>query len=351
MSDLQAVLCGYYGEGNGGDEALLVSMLEMLPANVKPLVLSANPQQTTANYGVKAVDRKSLQVFSALRSSQALILGGGSLIQDATSIRNSIYYGGIMGLAQQLGLSTIAIGQGIGPLNQQITRWIAERAFGGCAALTVRDAASAFILQNWSISCMMAPDPVWNLAATPVPELADLPSPRIAITLRSHPQLTPDRLSRLTQALVEVQKATNSFILIVPFQPRTDLAISQQIQAQLPDVSQIVTMDDPKKLKGVFQGVQLAIGMRFHSLIMAAAEGCRCFALSYDPKVTQLMSDLAIPGWELAQIPTNTEQIVEAWLQQFTTGQPLATPQLQALQTRTNIHQELLAAALQKRNA
>jgi polysaccharide pyruvyl transferase CsaB len=310
MSDLQAVLCGYYGEGNGGDEALLVSMLEMLPTNVKPLVLSANPQQTMASYGVQAVDRKSLQVLAALRSSQALILGGGSLIQDATSIRNSIYYGGIMGLAQQLGLQTIAIGQGIGPLNQPITRWIAKRAFGSCAALTVRDAASAFILQDWSISCMMAPDPVWNLDATPVPELVNLPTPRIAITLRSHSQLTPARFSLLTQALVDVQKATNSFILIVPFQPSTDLAMSQELQSQLPGVSQIVTMDDPKKLKGVFQGVQLAIGMRFHSLIMAAAEGCRCF-------------------------------------HRFTHGEPLTGKQLQDLKTRTSIHQKLLAAALQ----
>jgi polysaccharide pyruvyl transferase CsaB len=346
MSDLQAVLCGYYGEGNGGDEALLVSMLEMLPANVKPLVLSANPKQTTASYGVKAVDRKSLQVITALRSSQALILGGGSLIQDATSIRNSIYYGGIMGLAEQFGLKTIAIGQGIGPLNQQITRWIAERAFGGCAALTVRDTASAFILQDWSISCMMAPDPVWNLVATPVPELVDLPSPRIAITLRNHPQLTPERLQVLTQALIELQKATNSLVLIVPFQPSTDLVMSQQLQAQLPGVSQVVTMDDPKKLKGVFQGVQLAIGMRFHSLIMAAAEGCRCFAISYDPKVTQLMADLEMPGWELAQIPTDPDQVAATWLQQFTDGQPLTASQLQALQTKTNIHKELLAAAL-----
>ncbi len=346
MSDLQAVLCGYYGEGNGGDEALLVSMLEMLPANVKPLVLSANPQQTTASYGVAAIDRKSLQVISALRSSQALILGGGSLMQDATSLRSPIYYGGIMGLAQQFGLKTIAIGQGIGPLHQQLTRWIAERAFGGCAALTVRDTASAFILQDWSISCMMAPDPVWNLAATTVPELAELPTPRIAITLRHHPQLTPARLSVLTQALIDLQKATNSFILIVPFQPHTDLAISQQLQAQLPAVSQIVVINDPKQLKGVFQGVQLAIGMRFHSLIMAAAEGCRCFALSYDPKITQLMSELAMPGWDLTDIPLAKEPIVAAWLHQYTAGQTLTEQQLQAIKTRTSIHKELLATAL-----
>ncbi|WP_421655307.1 hypothetical protein [Leptothermofonsia sp. ETS-13] len=43
MGTVQAILCGYYGQGNGGDEALLVSLLQMLPQHVAPLVLSGNP--------------------------------------------------------------------------------------------------------------------------------------------------------------------------------------------------------------------------------------------------------------------------------------------------------------------
>ncbi|MEL7407735.1 MAG: polysaccharide pyruvyl transferase CsaB, partial [Cyanobacteria bacterium J06558_2] len=31
MSPQRAILCGYYGMGNVGDEALLVSLLQMLP--------------------------------------------------------------------------------------------------------------------------------------------------------------------------------------------------------------------------------------------------------------------------------------------------------------------------------
>jgi polysaccharide pyruvyl transferase WcaK-like protein len=110
MTEIQAVLCGYYGKGNGGDEALLVSMLEMLPPQVKPPVLSAAPRATSKNYGVKSADRmNSGAVVRALKASQIFIFGGGSLIQDATSLRNSIYYGGLMGLAQQFGLQTMAI--------------------------------------------------------------------------------------------------------------------------------------------------------------------------------------------------------------------------------------------------
>jgi polysaccharide pyruvyl transferase CsaB len=347
MSEIQAVLCGYYGKGNGGDEALLVSMLEMLPPTVKPLVLSADPRATSKNYGVKSADRmKSGSVVRALKASQMLILGGGSLIQDATSIRNSIYYGGLMGLARQFGLQTIAIAQGIGPINQPLTRWIAKRAFGNCAAISVRDPASAALLQEWGIAAMMAPDPVWSLAATPVPEIASIPSPKIAVTLRSHPQLTNDRLEILTKALVNLQVATGAHVLLVPFQPTTDLDIAQQIQAELTDNSQVITLTNPKQLKGLFQGVDLAIGMRYHSLIMAAAEGCKCWAISYDPKVSKLMTEIDIPGWELTDIPLDANIITQAWLQQIDRGVSLISQKVLSLSQKSLAHQDLLTATI-----
>jgi polysaccharide pyruvyl transferase CsaB len=347
MTEIQAVLCGYYGKGNGGDEALLVSMLEMLPPHVKPVVLSGNPLETRKSYGVKSYDRmNSGAVIRALRESQALILGGGSLFQDATSLRNSIYYGGLMGLAQQFGLKTIAIAQGIGPLNKPLTQWIAKGAFGGCAAVSVRDTASAMLLNAWGISSAMAPDPVWSMSATPVPEIANLPHPKIAITLRSHPKLTPDRLNRITQSLVDLQTKTGSYILIVPFQPTTDLELSHQIQSQLPGESKIVTLSDPRQLKGLFQGVDLAIGMRYHSLIMAAAEGCKCWAISYDPKVSKLMTEVQIPGWDIADVPTDAAEITQAWQNHLDRGQGLTPETVNTIAQQSLTHRDLLAAAL-----
>jgi polysaccharide pyruvyl transferase CsaB len=347
MTEIQAVLCGYYGKGNGGDEALLVSMLEMLPQNVKPLVLSADPRATSKSYGVRSYDRmNSGAVVRALRESQVLILGGGSLIQDATSIRNSIYYGGLMGLARQFGLQTIAIAQGIGPLHKPLTRWIAKQAFSNCAAVSVRDPASAALLETWGISGEIAPDPVWSLAATPVPAIASISSPKIAVTLRSHPKLTNERLDLLTKALVDLQAATGGHILLVPFQPTTDMDIAEQIQAELTENSQVVTLTDPKQLKGLFQGVDLAIGMRYHSLIMAAAEGCKCWAISYDPKVSKLMTEIDMPGWELVDLPTTTDTIVQAWQQHLNTGTALSAESVRTLSQASLIHKNLLTAAI-----
>ena len=344
---MQAVLCGYYGKGNGGDEALLATLLQMLPNNVTPLVLSGNPEATTNRYRVKSCDRNSLpQVIQALRQSDVFIWGGGSLMQDATSAVSPFYYGGLMTLAQAMGLKTIAWGQGIGPLKRPLTQFLARRNFSSCNAVSVRDRSYAALLTNWQVSCTLAPDPVWALESVAVPGLWDLPAPRVAVTLRSHPLLTPTRLATFTRALGDFQTATQTCILLVPFQQSQDLAIAQSIQPQLSGKSEIFSLEDPKALKGLFRGVEMAIGMRLHSLIMAASEGCRCFALSYDPKVSQLMSDLDMAGWELSQMPEDPNVISKTWIEHFVNGNATSPEKIASLVDRAMLHQELLTELL-----
>lgn len=343
---MRAVLCGYYGKGNGGDEALLAALLQMLPAHVEPFVLSGNPVETARRYGVAAGDRMSSSIFRVFRRSDAFIWGGGSLMQDATSALSPVYYAGLMGLARRMGLKTIAWAQGIGPLHRASTRCLTEKAFTGCAAVSVRDRASAQFLMDWKIPCTLAPDPVWALEPRPVPGLWDLPAPRVAVVLRPHPQLTPTRLQVLTRALSDFQKATQTCLLLIPFQPEQDLAIAQSIQPQLSGPSHILTLEDPQQLRGVFEGVEMAIAMRFHGLIMAAAAECRCFAISYDPKVSQLMQDLDLPGWTLDQIPDDPNQICQTWLELYANGDPLSADQLHSLKDRALMHQDLLHQAL-----
>lgn len=343
---MRALLSGYYGKGNGGDEALLATLLQMLPPHVTPVVLSGNPEETRDRYGVETYNRMAFtSVLQALRSCDAFIWGGGSLIQDVTSTISPLYYGGLMTLAQKMGLKTVAWGQGIGPLKRPQTRWLARKTFAGCTKVSVRDRASATLLSDWQIPCILAPDPVWALESKPVPGLWDLPAPRVAVTLRSHPQLTETRLANLTRALADFQKATQTFILLLPFQKSEDLAIAEAIQRQLKDCSQIMCLEDPQLLKGVYRGVEMTIGMRLHSLIMAAAEGCRCFALSYDPKVNRLMEDLEMPGWDLATLPDDANFISTTWMEHYANGDPLSSEQIQSLVDRALMHRELLSEA------
>jgi polysaccharide pyruvyl transferase CsaB len=344
---MRAVLCGYYGKGNGGDEALLATLLQMLPAHVKPLVLSGNPAETERCYGVEACNRMSpTAVLQAFRRADAFIWGGGSLMQDTTSLGSPLYYGGLMLLAQQMGLKTIAWAQGIGPLQRPwVKRWT-RQIFSRCTAISVRDTGSAKRLTQWGIPFTLAPDPVWALEAKPVPGLWELPAPRVAVALRAHPLLTPARLSSLTQALVSFQQATQTCVLLIPFQPAQDLPIAEVIQSELKGVSQIIKLSDPQQLKGIFQGVEMTIAMRLHGLIMAAAAECRCFAISYDPKVSQLMQDLDLPGSTLEELPLDSARLCQTWLQQYANGDPLSRVQVEALVDRAQLHQSLLQTAL-----
>ena len=345
---MKALLCGYYGKGNGGDEALLVSLLQMLPNNIEPIVLSGNPQETRKLYNVASCPRSSaFPILQALKQSDFFIWGGGSLMQDATSLASPVYYAGLMALAQQQGLKTIAWAQGIGPLKNSVTKWMTRNVLQGCVALSVRDRASAKLLTDWQISSIIAPDPVWALESTPVENsLFSSDAPKIAVTLRSHPLLTPQRLNLITSALKAFQEATNTFILLVPFQLEKDLAIAESLHQTLKANSQIIQLQDPRKLKGLFKNVAMTIAMRLHSLIMAAAEHSRCFALSYDPKVSQLMTECNLPGWQLSDLPEDAETITQKWLEHYNNSQPLETTTIKSLKNRALIHQQLLVNTL-----
>ncbi|MEA5574130.1 polysaccharide pyruvyl transferase CsaB [Calothrix sp. UHCC 0171] len=344
---MRALLSGYYGKGNGGDEALLATLLQMLPSHITPVVLSGNPQETSQRYGVEAQERMSIPtVIKTLRSCDAFIWGGGSLIQDATSAISPFYYVSLMALAQKMGLTTVAWAQGIGPLLRSQTKWVAQKTFAGCTKVSVRDTKSTELLTGWKVPHFLAPDPVWALKSKPTPGLWDLPAPRVAVTLRSHSQLTAPKLARITKALVDFQKATQTYIILLPFQKTQDMAIAQAIQPALKDVSKILHFEEPEVLKGVFRGVDMAIGMRLHSLIMAASEGCKTFALSYDPKVNRLMEDTDMPGWDLANLPEDANEISTAWIEHYANGEPLSADKIQFLLDRALIHQAVLSDAL-----
>ena len=340
---MKALLCGYYGQGNGGDEALLVSLLQMLPSQIQPIVLSGNPTETNKLYGVTSCDRKSaFPILKALRVCDLFIWGGGSLMQDATSIFSPLYYAGLMALAQQQGLKTIAWAQGIGPLNRALTRKITKQVLYGCTGISVRDYRSAKILEEWQITPLIAPDPVWALEGKTVEQVQDLPQSRVAVVLRGHSLLNPKRLAILQEALADFQQETGAYILIVPFQPIQDMAIAESLQKKLGDNSKIISLSDPRELKGLFQDVKMTIGMRLHSLIMAAAEGCPCFALSYDPKVSQLMSELNLSGWELGELPESSQLISDTWQKFYHEGQGLSNATIHSLRDRAFMHRDMI---------
>ena len=130
------VLSGYYGFDNIGDEAVMYSIIKTLKEeigdNTEITVLSNEPEKTASAYHVEAVNRwKYKQIIDAIKKSDVLISGGGSLLQDITGWKSVVYYLSIVVIAKLLRKKVVFYAQGIGPVNMKFNRfligWIANR--------------------------------------------------------------------------------------------------------------------------------------------------------------------------------------------------------------------------------
>ncbi len=339
----KAVICGYYGQGNAGDEALLLAILSRLNNQITPIVLSGNPEKTSKDYGVISYSRlEIIKEILTLAKNDLFIWGGGSLIQDVTSIKSPIYYLFLMTLAQFKGLKTVAYAQGIGPIKTPLIQWLTKVILRRCDRISVRDQASAKILEKWSIKCIIACDPVWGLPSKNKKNLELLPSPRIAVNLRSHPSFTREKIEVIFQLLSALQKQINANIIFIPFQLSKDLEICQQLADKLEGNCQILSLENPQELKAIFASMEMLIGMRLHSLIMAGSEKCKCFALSYDPKVTNLMKETGIEGYDLDYLPSSVEEMTKKCLDTYYDVNPLSSEKIRVLAENALQHQQLI---------
>ena len=124
------VICGAYGHGNAGDEAILKVMIDELTDTEKDMritVVSKRKRHTKALHAVNAVPRWNLLALRReLRRAKLFISGGGSLIQDVTSRRSLFFYLYTIAMAKKCGCRVQMYGCGIGPINNRWDRrWTA----------------------------------------------------------------------------------------------------------------------------------------------------------------------------------------------------------------------------------
>lgn len=139
----RAAILGYYGFGNLGDDLLLEACLAMFKrcgvSREEVIVLTNAPEGSDG----PAVNRwRMSEVVRALRESETLLLGGGGLFQDSTSVKSCVWYWCMVKLAKMLGSKVWAIGQSVGPLRSRVGRMLAGNALRECEVVQVRDEGS-----------------------------------------------------------------------------------------------------------------------------------------------------------------------------------------------------------------
>jgi polysaccharide pyruvyl transferase CsaB len=302
---LQIAVSGYYGCGNTGDEAVLAGIVESFRLRkpdqaIEFTVLSADPADTERRHGLKAVRRMNQAALAeTFRSSDLVLSGGGSLLQDTTSLRSLIYYLWVVRLAQRHGAPVMFYAQGIGPLRRSVSRSLTRMVANRVAGITVRDPESAKLLRSIGVTrpaIEVTADPAFALSPATEDRIDSImersgidPGERpIGLALRPWPAMpSVAEWSKLARTLNE---KTGRRLLFLPMQHPADLELARSIRSVTDAPTSILEKPlSPADTLGVVSRMDLLVGMRLHALIFAAAMGVPVMALAYDPKVTQLM--------------------------------------------------------------
>lgn len=313
---VKIALSGYYGFDNSGDEAVLQSILFALQEQgreqglqIEPIVLSANPEKTSAMYGVKAYHRmKPGSLFRALREADGLISGGGSLLQDATSSKTIPYYLAVLKIAQWLGKPTFIYSQGIGPVSRPMFYGWIRSVFQRCAYVSVRDTESAELLGKMRLPrerITVVPDPVMGLplrgtgsggGASDIAPDGSVRTVGVSVRFWNEDCSELEALSRSLQVLLAAD--ANVRLRLLPFHLPSDEVASQYVIDRLGDhgsrVEMVRGVTHPQDMLAQVAECDLLIGMRLHSLIYAASQFVPMVGISYDPKIDQFLHRLGM---------------------------------------------------------
>lgn len=303
----RVVISGYYGFGNAGDEAMLAAMIEALTdlePNIHITVLSGNPEDTRCRHGVSAVFRLHYpEIIQALRNSDLLISGGGSLLQDVTSDRSLYYYLSIVMLAKKLNIPVMLYGQGIGPVRGTMAK-AAVRLIGNSVDLiTVRDDGSHKELKYLGITrppvhvtadAVLAMHPVDRQLGRTILRQHGLEgaAPLIGFSVREWKDWRHYK-DVLAQAADKMAEEFGARMVFLPMQWPDDLAVARKIVARMKRPAVVLTSEyTTSELLSLTGNLDLLIGIRLHALIFAAVMHVPMIGISYDPKVDRFLETI-----------------------------------------------------------
>ena len=307
----KAVISGYYGFDNFGDDAILSVLCDKLKAlHADITVISSNPNKTANDYRVNSVKNFKLKnVIKAIKASDILISGGGSLLQDVTSLKSLLYYSFIIYCALFLKKDVVIFAQGIGPLNRKISQIIVKKLISKAKYVSVRDRKSLELLNNWGIEAELVNDPVFDINIKEVPK-----NYAVGIQLRNFASLTDEFLNDFADNILK--QFSGRKIELFVFQKSLDEEICKRFERILksknPNVETkiIYYKNRIETFKRISQ-LDFMLAMRFHAVIAALKAGVKVAGINYDVKVEKLADEASIPLISLEKQANDWSKIFE----------------------------------------
>lgn len=323
--DYDAVVSGYYGFENSGDEALLCGMIENLrkkDEDIKICVLSKTPKKTALQYEVHSINRYNFfKIRKVMKKSKLFISGGGSLIQDITSSKSLWYYTTMIKLAKSLKVPVMVYANGIGPINKNKNKLRTKKSLMLADKITLREDGSLLELKEMGIDTKnveITADPALSILPVSDEEVNEImlkegissDKKLIGICVRKWKTTESNFVDVVSTALKNICREHDLFPVFIPLKLPEDVKISHEVGNKLGmDYKVISNKYNSKEIIGLVGKMQIMLCMRLHAVIYAANVAVPTVNLSYDPKVENMASYLGMgDSMDIADLTAETLQ-------------------------------------------
>ena len=183
-----------------------------------------------------------------MKKTKVFLLGGGSILQDATSNRSIFYYNYIMKMAIRCHCKTMLYANGIGPITKERNRKRTIKLLNQIDLITVRDSDSAELLRSFNITSPIVITADDAFSQRFLPKSADQTDEQntvVGVNFKLSTE-SDERIEDLAHALAALAEKHHLFYYLIPYHLGQDLPPLQSLNRMIPKVSKVIHPDgDP----------------------------------------------------------------------------------------------------------
>lgn len=297
-----ALVCGYYGMLNIGDELMLASILQHFPSH-RTIVASYVPAVTSRLHKTESVPYGHAYFDQVLKDASLVIIGGGTLFHDQglRENHNVAFYCEIIARAHALGKKIILLGIGVDRLHFEENKKLLRDTFGYCHAIFVRDQHSRKNLLEYGVQAhrvQVIPDLAFGYEYPRLNRrnVHSNQRPLIGINLCLPIKDSSDKLIRQIEdfllPFLERMKDRYDFIFLTG--QATDLRYQEYFKLKLPFTLTFFEPDQDRYFESYWETIDrcdILIASRYHFLLLGLLWQKPTYALSYSEKTDCLLED------------------------------------------------------------
>jgi polysaccharide pyruvyl transferase CsaB len=291
---LKAVISGYFGFGNLGDESIKAVLERELPKiNIKPVFLTKSKSKEN-----EIIRTNIFQIINEIKNSDILISGGGGLLQDKTSSRSLYYYLSLLKLPKIFRKYSTVFAQGVGPITKNVDRKILKSILDTVDLITVRDNESKELLKSIGVrkEIFVTQDLAFLYEPATQKEF-NFDEPYNILQIKGNEKIDLEEVADIARFM---HYRTEYETILVPFYKNIDLDVAKRIEEKTK--FKVVVPEDIDEVFAIFRGAKFIVGMRYHSVVFSLLLKKPILPIFYDDKVRNISHLFEIEGIDIKDL-------------------------------------------------